>query len=283
MTHLRKVVTAGLTLPVCSIVLVLAAGGSAVASSTTAPTTQTSTPVQSGFAQNEDFCAQRPLVGRVDYRVRSGNATMQVNVRGLPPRRLVTIDWANNTVRGYLVGTIETNRNGTSIPASLNLSRAAETHGYKIVLTTTAIDPRMLGTLWPCGPPPEPATAHVEDPKVTVMPATGLRDGQRVKVSVTGFGESRKVFLSECDHAEDASGLGCGPQLAAQPFVVTGTNRSGATTFVVRGSAPSQPYNPTEVSPCTNLCVIVAAQGDGAWAVAPVAFGSAQPIKYRGG
>ena len=282
MMRLRGAITAGLTLSGWVIVLVLAAGGSAHASNAPTPEPHTSTPVESGYAQNEDFCAQRPLHGRLNYRVSAGNATMQVNVRGLPSKTLMVIDWANNTVRGYQVGTIRTNKDGAMIPASLNLSRSGETHGYKIVLTTTAIDPRSLGTLWPCSPPSDPATANVADPRVTVTPATGLSTGQRVKVSVTGFGESRKVFLSECDYAEDASGLGCGPQIAAQPFIVTGTNRSGSTTFVVQSSAASKPYD-FEVTPCTNLCVIVAAQGDGAWAVARVAFGSSHLITPQGG
>jgi hypothetical protein len=207
MMRLRNAIKAGLTLSGCSIVLVFGGGGSAHASSTMIPKTHMSTPVQSGFAQNEDFYDQRPLDGRINYRVRAGNATMQVKVGGLPSKSLVVIDWANNTVRGYLVGTIRTNLGGASIPASLNLFRAGETHGYKIVLTTTTIDARTLGSLWPCSPPSYPRNENVDDPSVTVMPATRLSDGQGVKVSVTGFGESRKVFLSECDHAEDAGAL----------------------------------------------------------------------------
>jgi hypothetical protein len=284
MIRLRYAITAGLTLAACSTLTVSCGGGTTrlSSSSSTMPKTHISTPVQSGFGQDEDFCAQRPLHGTIEYRASKGNVTMEAEVKGLPPKSLVAIDWANNTVRGYEVGSIATNTNGTSIPSSLNLFRPGETRGYKIVLTTTAIDATTLGTLWPCGPPHFVSTAVVTDPEVTVTPSTELKSGQRVNVSVSGFGESGKVFLSECDHAEDANVLGCGPQLAAQPFIITGTDRSGSTSFVVSGSAASKPYDTTSVEPCMALCVIVATQGDGAWAVAPIAFGSNQFINPNG-
>ena len=281
MIDLKHAITAGLTLAACSTLTVSCGGGttrssSSCSSSTTMLKTHTSTPVQSGFGQDEDFCAQRPLDGTIKYRASNGNVTMDVEVKGLPRKSLVVIDWANNTVRGYQVGSIATDTNGASIPSSLNLFRPGETRGYKIVLTTTANDATTLGILWPCGPPHFVSTAVVTDPRVTVTPSTDLNGGQGVNVSVSGFGESGKVFLSECDHAEDANVLGCGPQLAAQPFIITGTDRSGSATFVVSVSAASKPYDTTSVEPCMALCVIVATQGDGAWAVAPIAFGSNQ-------
>lgn len=122
----------------------------------------------------------------------------------------------------------------------------------------------------------------ITEPEITVTPSAGLKDGQGVHVSVSGFGGNEEVFLSESDHAEDANVLGCGLQLAAQPFIITGATRSGSTTFVVSGSAASKPYDPTSIEPCTALCVIAATQGDGAWAVAPVAFGSHQLVDPNG-
>jgi len=285
MMRLRYAITAGLTLAACSTLTVSCGGGtprSPISSSTTMPEAHISTPVQSGFGQDEDFCAQLPLHGTIEYRASEGNATMEVEVKGLPPKSLVVIDWVNNTVRGYEVGSIATDGTGTSNPSSLNLFRPAETRGYKIVLTTTAVDATILGTLWPCGPPRFVSTAVATDPTVTVTPRTELKGGQRVNVSVSGFGENGKVFLSECDHAEDASVLGCGPQLAAQPFSVTGSDRSGSASFVVSGSAASKPDDTTSVEPCMALCVIVATQGDGAWAVTPIAFGSNQLINPNG-
>jgi hypothetical protein len=206
---------------------------------------------------------------------------MRVTVKGLPPQSLVAIDWANNTVRGYEIGNIRTDADGASIPTSLNLFRSGETRGYKVVLTTEAIDSTVLGTLWPCGSPSIDPAGHVVDPKVTVVPNTALTEGQSVRVSVTGFGQYEKVFLSECGQAEDANAFGCGPQTATQPFIVTGSDRSGSMRFVVHTSAFSMPYNTTAVMPCTYRCVIEAHEGNGAWAVAPVAFGSSQPINQR--
>ena len=282
---LKDAIRAGVTLAACSALTVSCGGGATHPSSsfsTTMPKTHISTPAQSGFGQDEDFCAQRPLDGTIVYRASSGNVTMDVEVKGLPRKSLVVIDWANNTVRGYEVGLIATDTDGTSIPSSLDLFRPAETRGYKLVLTTAGINATTLGTLWPCGPPHFVSPTVVTDPKVTVTPNTDLKDGQDVKVSVSGFGENGKVFLSECDHAEDANVLGCGPQLAAQPFIITGTDRSGSATFVVSGSAATEPYDTTSVEPCTTLCVIVATQGDGAWAVAPIAFGSFQLVNPNG-
>lgn len=283
MINLRYGIRAGLTLVACSALTASCGGGTTSSSSTTTPNAHISTPVQSGFGQDEDFCAQRPLHGTIEYLAIKGNVTMEVKVEGLPPKSPVAIDWANNTVRGYEVGLVATDTSGTSIPSSLNLFRPGETRGYKIVLTTTGIDATTLGTLWPCGPPPFVSSAGVvTDPKVTVTPSTELKDGQGVNVSVSGFGESGKVFLSQCDHAEDANVLGCGPQLAAQPFIITGTDRSGSASFVVGESAASKPYDTTSVEPCMALCVIVATQGDGAWAVAPIAFGSYQLVNPNG-
>jgi hypothetical protein len=215
-----------------------------------------------------------PLHGTIHHEVNGGAATMKVQVSGLPHNSLVAINWSNNTVRGYEVGSVRTNDDGEAIPSSVNLDRPGETSGYKIVLTTTAIDAMTLGTLWPCTSPSVYPLGEVVDPKVTVTPSTGLKGRESIKVSVTGFGEYEKIFLSECDNAEDVSLSGCGPQPALQPFIVTGRDRSGSMSFVVHTSAASKPYDTTALVPCTNLCVVVAHEGTGAWAVAPIAFGS---------
>jgi Neocarzinostatin family len=259
----------------------IASCGGAESPSTKPPSTITtlvSVPVQSGYAAGEDFCAQIPLQGTIEYRVTSGRATIRVAVGGLPRNAVVGIDWAVNTVRGPLVGTVRTDGRGDSIPSSGRLFRTGEARGYRVVLTS-ADDARALGNLWPCGPPPLGSQAVAVDPTVTVTPESGLVDGQPVRVTVAGFGVGGKVFLSECDAAEDANALGCGQQLAAQPFVVTSSDRSGAASFVVTTSAATKPYDPTVGAPCTQRCVIVATQGgDGAWAVAAIAFGSSSPV-----
>jgi len=268
-------------LAIVGVAIVLASCGGGVATSTNSPSmTKTanlsSIPVQSGYNGNEDFCAQQPFGGTIEYRVSSGRATIRVALRRLPKTALVGIEWSNNTVRGYLVGTVRTDGRGNSIPGSEKLFRTGESRGYRIVLTWPN-DNQALGNLWPCGPPRIGPPAMAVDPKVVVSPNTGLADGSTVRVTVSGFGIGEKVFLSECASAVDANDLGCGPQLAAQPFVLTGKDRSGSADFVVSERAASIPNTPTLSTFCTEFCVLVATQGDGfAWAVAPLAFGSSQ-------
>jgi hypothetical protein len=99
-------------------------------------------------------------------------------------------------------------------------------------------------------------------PSVTVTPSDGLRDGQRVMVQVTGF-VSGKIYLSECATSTAANPAGCGPQLAAQPFLVTGDNGAGSGTFTVSDRASARPYSSTATSGCAGRCVIVATLGLG--------------------
>ena len=256
---------------------VASCGGSASASDVPVggrPAEASSVPVQSGYGSNETFCAEQPLKGTILYLVRSGRATLHVAVRGLPRRALIGVNWANNTVRGYLVGTLRTDGRGVSIASSSKLYRTGETRGYRLVLTWPR-NTYAIGNLWPCGPPPLVRSAVSTAPMVAVAPETDLVDGGWVKASVTGFGVAQKVYLSECDSAEQANALGCGPQLAAQPFILTDGHGSGSTTFVVHIEASAGPLTSTTGSRCAQLCIIVATLGaNGAWAVAPIGFAS---------
>lgn len=112
-------------------------------------------------------------------------------------------------------------------------------------------------------------------PKVTVIPATGLRNRQRVMVRVTGFASGGKVWLSECADSMDANPGGCGQQLAAQPFLVTGNNRAAAGTFKVSDRASAKPYSPALTHKCSDRCVLVATLGylpREDYAYAPISF-----------
>jgi hypothetical protein len=100
-------------------------------------------------------------------------------------------------------------------------------------------------------------------PNVTVTPSDGLRDGQRVLVRVTGFAVGGKVFLSECATRAAANPAGCGSQLAAQPFLVTGNNRAGSGTFTVSDRASARPYSFADARRCADRCVIVVTLGLG--------------------
>jgi hypothetical protein len=105
-----------------------------------------------------------------------------------------------------------------------------------------------------------------------VTPSTGLQDAQQVTVSVRGFLPNRKFRLSECLAPNEVTGLGCGPQLALQPFGLTDTAGSGSTTFTVRSAASTGPLIPT-VQACTGECVIVATAGiSDAFYFAPITF-----------
>ena len=278
MTRVRRLYS---LLALAAFALVLVGCGQSATTSTTSTAAQhlgPTTPVQTGYGGQEYFCAQQPLRGEIHYDGVSGNVSMNVTVDGLPPNTFVSVNWLNNTVRGYVIGSFATGHAGGSIPTSLRLFRPGETRGYQILLTTAATIPVNLGVLWPCGLPPHVPALTADNPKVVVTPSKGLSDGQVVKVAVTGFGVSGKVWLSECDHAEDANYLGCGPQLAAQPFIITDDTRSGSTDFTIHSSAPSKPYNLNAQEPCTRLCVVVAVAGGGVWAVAPITFGSSQPV-----
>lgn len=113
--------------------------------------------------------------------------------------------------------------------------------------------------------------------KVTVSPRIGLQDGQQVTVQVQGFGPGVpgiKFFLSECQSPLQVSPLGCGSQLAAQPFGLTDSNGdgSGSESFTVQSSAETRPLSAVLV-PCSGSCVIVATTGaKGNYTFAPIAF-----------
>src|SRR4051812_46888623 len=73
---------------------------------------------------------------------------------------------------------------------------------------------------------PVPSADTTIHPAVTATPDSGLVDGQRITVRVTGFGIGGKVWLSECAAAQDISN-GCGQQLPQQTLVVTDNHRAG--------------------------------------------------------
>jgi hypothetical protein len=105
-----------------------------------------------------------------------------------------------------------------------------------------------------------PALRVANDVAVNVTPSSGLQDGERVTVSLRGFGSGAKVWLSECAFGAIVSPLGCGDQLAAEQFITTGPTGSARTTFVVSDGARAQIGSSPSLS-CTTNCVIVATLG----------------------
>ena len=109
---------------------------------------------------------------------------------------------------------------------------------------------------------------------VSVTPSSQLRNGQKVRVTVSGFGLGAKFFVSECADATDVTAAGCGGQLALQDFGLT--NMIGDGSYVVTlknvaatGTSPSGPFRT-----CVDTCVLVATGGEGgASSYARLSFG----------
>jgi len=120
-------------------------------------------------------------------------------------------------------------------------------------------------------------TVTLSAEKVTISPRIGLQDGQQVTIRVQGFRTGVpgiKFFLSECQSPLQVNPLGCGSQLAAQPFGLTDSNGdgSGSVSFTVQSSAATRPLSSVLV-PCAGTCVIVATTGaSGDDAFAPIAI-----------
>jgi hypothetical protein len=87
--------------------------------------------VQSGYSTSEAFCGRG---GRVEYVVRGRQVRLDVQLGQLRPDRQYAIDWLNNDVRGYTVGSFMTNGAGKLEPGSFKLFRPGEVRGIEIVI-----------------------------------------------------------------------------------------------------------------------------------------------------
>jgi hypothetical protein len=103
------------------------------------------------------------------------------------------------------------------------------------------------------------STTTAVDLVLHISPTTNLHGGESVRVSVAGFPPG-KAYLSECASVADVNPLGCGAQLAAQPFVEV-ENGTGSTIFTVSNQAASNPLSAEPTARCTNQCVLVATSG----------------------
>jgi neocarzinostatin family protein len=109
---------------------------------------------------------------------------------------------------------------------------------------------------------------------VQVSPSTSLHDGERVRVSVTGFWPGGKFWLSECSTANYyRSKTYCGGQLAAQPFGMASDTGAGSYAFTVHSTAVSNLRGSHGVT-CESQCVLVATSGDGLTSYARLSFAS---------
>jgi hypothetical protein len=100
-------------------------------------------------------------------------------------------------------------------------------------------------------------------PRVSVSPSSNLRDGEKVRVTVSSFGLGAKFFVSECADATDVSPAGCGGQLALQNFGLTNMIGDGSYVVTVKNVAATglSPNGP--IHTCVNSCVLVATGGEG--------------------
>lgn len=98
---------------------------------------------------------------------------------------------------------------------------------------------------------------------VTVTPSSHLRDGETVRVTVSGFGLGAKFFVSECADAKEISAAGCGGQLALQDFGLTNMIGGGSYVVTVKNVAATGRSSTGPVKACVHACVLVATGGEG--------------------
>jgi hypothetical protein len=121
-------------------------------------------------------------------------------------------------------------------------------------------------------PPVSSTTAGKSStPTFVITPSSSLHNGQVVLVSVSCFPPG-KARLSECAQPSDANQLGCGPQPAAQPFIVI-EGSSGSSSFTVSDHATNGPLRSEPLTPCSQ-CVLVATKTTGGFLTSPISFSS---------
>jgi hypothetical protein len=130
-------------------------GSTTSAASTRAPAAPSATTLrpESGYRGREDFCAGGPLSGHVLYDGAAGQlvpSVLTVAVAGLFPDTLVYVDWSNDHIRGYIIGSFKTDSAGKPIPSSVSMGRLAEVRGVEMVLESVSIPPTVFGRLEPC-------------------------------------------------------------------------------------------------------------------------------------
>ena len=124
-----------------------------VTTRTTAAAIGTKLPSQAGYRGVENFCASAPLSGHVLYDGTAGQlvpSVLTVAIGGLPPNSSVYIDWLNDHIRGYIIGSFSTDSTGTPIPSSVRIGRLAEVQGVEMVLESVTVPPEIFGRLQPC-------------------------------------------------------------------------------------------------------------------------------------
>jgi Neocarzinostatin family len=110
---------------------------------------------------------------------------------------------------------------------------------------------------------------------VGASPSAGLHNGQRLRVSLSGFGPSAAVELFECAFGALARAQGCGLHLNNGRAVQVSAHGSASATVVVHDFASAGPgRGQGRTYPCLDNCTLVATLGPGyASAGTQLAFG----------
>ena len=104
--------------------------------------------VQSAFAHNEKFCGP---IGKVRYTVSGGRVAIHLDIYPQRPKTQFSIDWINNNLRGYTVGTFTTNRAGDPIDSTVQLYRGGEVRGIEMdIYYLVGFAPTAIHRLYPC-------------------------------------------------------------------------------------------------------------------------------------
>jgi hypothetical protein len=83
------------------------------------------------YRGTETFCLHSPLSGTARYSVHRSRASFTLDIRDLPSKTGVGLDWINNPARGYLVGAFTTGASG-SYDGVADMFRAGEVRGVAI-------------------------------------------------------------------------------------------------------------------------------------------------------
>jgi hypothetical protein len=101
---------------------------------------------------------------------------------------------------------------------------------------------------------PATVSGRASSPTLTVVPGTGLADGQQLRVRLAGFPKRATVMVYECAGTPTPGGLpGCGA--AASSYLYTGATGSASGVFIAQPAAGTAP-NGTR-TPCRQQCVLV--------------------------
>ena len=88
-------------------------------------------PVQLGYDGNEQFCG---TLGKIQYVAIKHEVHFNLRLAAVEANREYSIDWQNNSVRGYTVGVFLTDHSGAIRKGSLRMYRPGEVRGIGLMI-----------------------------------------------------------------------------------------------------------------------------------------------------